>query len=185
MPMYQSKNRLWMTQVQWWFKIPTQKGKAACLINHMPENLDMVQTYFFYWGLLPQWFLRTWSLSNGTVFNHPIHQNQCHSVVLLKDQLTNHWRVPPVFLGMCLSFTPCKMNMVHLQITRFSEGIHDLNHPPLHDVPCSKPLIFRGVPFPERETNNWNWVTMIQLVSRPTSLGGLKKAPSQNSLPLQ
>lgn len=71
-------------------------GKTACLKNHMPENLEMEQTYFFYWGLFPQWFLRTWWLSNGTVFNHPI---QCQdSVVLLKaHQLTNHWRVPPFF----------------------------------------------------------------------------------------
>ena len=71
-------------------------GKTACLKNHMPENLEMVQTYFFYWGLFPQWFLRTWWLSNGTAFNHPI---QCQdSVVLLKaHQLTNHWRVPPFF----------------------------------------------------------------------------------------
>ena len=68
-------------------------GKTACLKHHMPENLEMVQTYSFYWGLFPQWFLRTWWLSNGTVFNHPI---QCQdSVVLLKaHQLTNHWRVP-------------------------------------------------------------------------------------------
>ena len=34
--------------------------------------------------------------------------------------------------------------------------------------------------FPEKETNNWNWATMIQVVSRPTSLQENRKRITQN-----